>query len=86
VTSTINVLVGMKVLRENMIQLDYDHFMYDYELTDEGQKLFKRIEARLGKSNPSFLRRLTGDLRSFDKLSTPNLILRAKRASKLESI
>jgi uncharacterized protein YwgA len=81
-SETINMLVGVKLLKENMISVGYNTYRYDYSLTEQGEALFERI---CQKPNP-LLGKIQKDVRKMEKIETPRLVSLAKAISGMESI
>lgn len=78
-------LVGLKILDENRIPLDYTRTRYDYRLSEEGKPLFERIHKKLKEDDPTLLTELTKSVNELEEVPTPILIDMAKEASQMPS-
>lgn len=81
-SGTISMLVGVKVLKETMVSVGYNSYRYDYSLTEQGQILFNN----LAQSNHSLISKIKAAVKELEKIETPQLVLRAKAESGMESI
>lgn len=81
-SETINILVGVKLLKETVTAVGYNSYRYDYVLTKEGETLFNMIRR---KSN-YIVKKLRKEIDAFENIGTPTLVTRAKAASGLDSI
>lgn len=82
----ISDLVGLKILEEEPVQIDYWRRRYDYRLSEQGKILFDNIYSKLKQENPELLTRLTQSIAELDNIPTPTLIEMAKEASQMQSI
>ena len=81
-SETINTLVGVKLLKENITGVGYNSYRYDYTLTKEGKLLFERI---CGKPNHR-MKKLRKEIMALENIRTPTLVALAKEASGLDSV
>lgn len=82
---SIDRLVGMKVLDERVVQVGYDSYRYDYELTPQGLKIFERIKEKLDANDPSNFRKISEAINQLENLNTNDLIDLAKSVSHMHS-
>jgi len=78
-------LVDLKILREDAVEIGYGNTRYDYSLTEEGRQLSERVIAKLRETDNQVVEQLARRIREIESLSTPDLIDRAKLASRMES-
>ena len=81
-SESINSLVGMKLIKETVTPTKYGTFRYDYELTDEGRKLYKKIEVE----NRELTQLISIEVEQHENLPTNKLVKKAKIISELNSI
>jgi len=82
---SVDRLVGMKVLDERVMQIGYDTYRYDYQLTPQGQRIFERIRQKLDAENPSNFRRISEAVDRLEDTSLNDLIDLAKSVSHMHS-
>jgi uncharacterized protein YwgA len=83
---SIDRLVGLKILRETVVQVGYDTFRYDYQLTNAGLEIYEKVRRKLEHESPGLLRRISQSLRTIENLQTNDLVDLAKEESHLRSI
>jgi len=78
----INTLVGMKLLDEKIVPTRRGSYRYDYKLTDEGIKIFEKIQQK----NEKVIKFLSENVTHYSSLNTPHLVNLAKKISGIPSI
>ena len=78
-------LVDLKILKEDAVEFQYGPTRYDYRLTEQGKALFDRIIAKLRPTDSPLIDCLGRAVREIERMSTPELIDRAKLVSRMES-
>lgn len=81
-SDTINTLVGVKLLEETVTATGYNSYRYDYALTKQGEELFTKIS----QEDSELLDKISAEIKTFEEMSTPELVATAKSASGLKSI
>lgn len=83
---SIDRLVGLKILSETSVQVGYDTFRYDYELTKAGFEIFEKVKRKLDSESPGLLHKISQSMSSVQDLSLNDLVDLAKEESHLKSI
>lgn len=78
----INNLVGMKLIKEDVIFTRYGSYRYDYNLTDKGNLLFLKMNAK----SPTVINNLDEKVKKYSVLRTPDLVKLAKDESGIPSL
>ncbi len=82
----IDRLVGLKIIREMVVQVGYDTYRYDYQLTLEGLQIYDKVRKKLEKESPDILRKISDGVQTIESLSNNDLVDLAKQESHLISI
>lgn len=85
-TEAVNGLIGMKVLEESIVPLDYGGYRYEYELTKEGKKLYKKVCGKFESKNPGFTEMVNREVNELEGLRITDLTALAKSVSNIPSL
>ena len=81
-SEAINMLVGMKLLKEVIIPTHYYSYRYDYELTSKGKTLYSKIQER----SELIIEKLRQEIEPYEDMKTPDLVKYAKEITGIPSI
>ena len=85
-TEAVNGLIGMKVLEESIVPLDYGGYRYEYELTREGMKLYEKVSSKFESKNLGFTEKLNREVNELERLRITELTALAKSVSNIPSL
>jgi len=82
---TIDTLVASGILEQNVMILPSGVRRYDYNLTEEGNEMFRKTKIALNKKFPRLSDNLKKQAKELRKLSLPDVISLAKKCSGMQS-
>lgn len=82
----IDSLVAIDLLEQSTVELGLGVYRYDYELTEQGVRLFSTIKEELKKNAPELLIELEGNVRKLEEMPIPDIVSLAKECSGIRSM